>query len=155
VPPVRRPLLVTGLVVGGAALLVGLFFALRPDSETEPAVTPTTGETATTEQTTTTEEVTTAETSPPTSAAIATLRVRVRGGSPVGGIQRLTVQRGERVRVLVVSDVGDEVHLHGYDRSADVAPGAPAEIRLRATITGRFEIELEERGTPIAELQVR
>ncbi len=152
----------TALVVGGAALLVGLFFALRPDSE-EPAATtraatepepgtattepPTTEETATEE--TTTEQTTTA------APEIATLRVRVRGGRPAGGIQRLTVGRGERVRVRVESDVADHVHVHGYDLMRDVAPRSPAQIRFRATLVGRFEIELEDRGTLIAQLEVR
>ena len=37
---------------------------------------------------------------------------------------------------------------------SDVAPGAPARIAFRATIPGRFEIELEDRGVQIAELTV-
>jgi len=152
VPAVRRQVLVTLLVLAGAAVLAGLFFALRPASETAPAPPTTTAQT--TEQTTTTEETTTQET---TTAApeIPTLQVTVRGGEPVGGVQRLTVQQGERVRVRVTADVSDHVHLHGYDLMRDVAPGAPATIRFRATIAGRFEIELEDSGTPIAELEVR
>jgi hypothetical protein len=47
------------------------------------------------------------------------------------------------------------VHLHGYDLSADVAPGAPATIRFEANAPGRFEIELENTGVQIAELEVR
>ena len=59
------------------------------------------------------------------------------------------------VVVTVTSDVADEVHLHGYDLSADVAPGAPATIRFEANAPGRFEIELENAGVQIAELEVR
>ena len=59
-----------------------------------------------------------------------------------------------RVDVLGTSAVGDEVHVHGYDLSRDVAPGAPARIAFPATIPGRFEIELEDRGVQIAELTV-
>ena len=141
----------TLLVLAGAALLAGLYFAFRPASETGSAPT-TTGETTTGE--TTTEETTTEET---TTAApeVATLRVTVRDGSPTGGIQHLTVRQGERVRVRVASDVRDHVHVHGYDLMRDVAPGSPATIQFRARLTGRFEIELEDRGTPIAELEVR
>jgi hypothetical protein len=36
-----------------------------------------------------------------------------------------------------------------------VAAGGEAEIEFQATIVGRFEIEFEQRGTPIAELEVR
>ena len=84
-----------------------------------------------------------------------TLDVTIRGAQPVGGIQHLTVDKGAQVVVRVDSDAADEVHVHGYDLMRDVAPGEPAEIRFPARIVGRFEIELEERGTPIAELEVR
>jgi heme/copper-type cytochrome/quinol oxidase subunit 2 len=147
---------VTVLVVAGIALLVGLFFVFRSGSDDEPTGA-TTSETATTEQTTTTEETTTTEQTTTTAPQpeVATLSVAVRGARPVGGIQRLRVGRGDRVRIVVRSDVADEVHLHGYDLAVDVAPGNPARLELRATIAGRFEIELEEAGTPIAELEVR
>ena len=55
----------------------------------------------------------------------------------------------------VRSNVADHVHVHGYDLMRDVAPGKPAELTFRATIPGRFEVELEERGLQIAELTVR
>ena len=51
------------------------------------------------------------------------------------------------------SDVADEVHLHGYDRSADIEDGV-ARITFTATVPGRFEVELERLGVPIAELTV-
>lgn len=82
------------------------------------------------------------------------VRVRVRGGVPVGGIVRATVGKGDQVVLIVTSNVADEVHIHGYDLSRDVAPGQPARIVFRATIPGRFEVELEERQVPIAELTV-
>ena len=47
------------------------------------------------------------------------------------------------------------MHLHGYDLSADVAPGSPATIQFTADVPGRFEIELEDLGVQIAELEVR
>ena len=76
------------------------------------------------------------------------------GGIPKGGVVRESTDKGDRVVVLVTSDVSDEVHVHGYDLMSDVAPGAPARIAFRATIPGRFEIELEDRGVQIAELTV-
>jgi hypothetical protein len=82
------------------------------------------------------------------------VRVTVRGGVPAGSVVRESTDKGDRVVVLVTSDVSDEVHVHGYDLTADVAPGSPARIAFRATIPGRFEIELEDRGVQIAELTV-
>jgi hypothetical protein len=153
-----RSVLVTVVLVAGLALLVGLFFVFRGGSEDEPRATPTTETTAT--EGTTTEE-STIEATPTTEATTTTeperavLRVRVRGGQPVGGIQRLRVRQGEQVRVRVASDVADHVHVHGYDLFTGVGAGREARIEFRATIVGRFEIELEDRGTPIAELEVR
>jgi hypothetical protein len=83
------------------------------------------------------------------------VRIQVRGGSVVGGIARPRVQRNARVVVAVSSDTRDEVHVHGYDISREVGPGSPARIAFRATLVGRFEIELEERKLQIAELEVR
>jgi hypothetical protein len=82
------------------------------------------------------------------------VNVTVRGGLPEGGVVRESTDKGDRVVVLVRSDVSDHVHVHGYDIMRDVAPGSPARIAFRATIPGRFEIELEDRGVRIAELTV-
>ena len=60
-----------------------------------------------------------------------------------------------QVVFVVKSEFADEVHLHGYDLSADVAPGEPATIRFTADAPGLFEAELESRSLPIAELEVR
>ena len=91
---------------------------------------------------------------PPAPPRPTTVRVTVRGGVPAGGVVRESTDKGDRVVVLVTSDVSDEVHVHGYDLMADVAPGSPARIAFRATIPGRFEVELEDRGVQIAELTV-
>jgi hypothetical protein len=82
------------------------------------------------------------------------VRVRVVNGVPRGGIVRETVKQGDRVVIAVTSDAGDHVHLHGYDIMRDVGPGRPARIRFRATVPGRFEVELEDRGVHIADLTV-
>ena len=91
---------------------------------------------------------------PPAPAEPTTVRVTVVGGVPKGGVVRESTDKGGRVVVLVTSDVSDEVHVHGYDLMSDVAPGSPARIAFHATIPGRFEIELEDRGVQIAELTV-
>jgi copper(I)-binding protein len=101
----------------------------------------------TTETTQTTETMQTVE--QPT-----VVRITVEDGVPAGGIVRESVEQGDDVRLVVTSDVADEIHLHGYDLSRDVAAGGTAQIDFEATIPGRFEVELEERGVQIAELTV-
>jgi hypothetical protein len=68
-------------------------------------------------------------------------RIRVRGGTVVGGVQRVQAAKGDTVRILVVSDTPDEIHLHGYDIYENTAPGNPARFVFRADIEGIFEIE--------------
>lgn len=92
---------------------------------------------------------------PPVAPKPTTVRVAVRGGVPADGVVRASVDRNDRVVLVVTSDVLDHVHVHGYDLLRDVGPGKPARIAFRATIPGRFEIELEDRHVPIAELTVR
>lgn len=78
----------------------------------------------------------------------------VRGGQPVGGVQELTFEKGGRIRFIVKSDVTDEVHLHGYDIPKPVKAGGSVEFDVPATIEGVFEVELEERVVPLAEVTV-
>ena len=145
------------LIAATLGLLISLFFALRPDDDDETSGQTTTAQT-TTAQTTTEAPPATTEAPPPTTApGTATIRINyvIVGGKPRGGIARDSVARGRNVVITVTSDVADEVHVHGYDLSADVAPGAPATIRFTADAPGRFEIELENSGVQIAELEVR
>jgi hypothetical protein len=113
-----------------------------PTQTTLPTTTDTTTTTTTTTQTTT-------EVEQPT-----IVRVRVVGGVPKGGIVRKTVEKSDRVVIVVTSDVADEVHLHGYDLMRNVAAGGTTRIRFKATLPGRFEVELEDRGVQIADLTV-
>ncbi|WP_347059743.1 hypothetical protein ABC795_04665 [Blastococcus sp. HT6-30] len=82
------------------------------------------------------------------------LEVRVAGGQVTGDNGRVPVALGEPVSVVVTSDAPDEAHLHGYDVTADLAPGQPAELAFDATIPGVFELELHDAGTVLLTLQV-
>jgi heme/copper-type cytochrome/quinol oxidase subunit 2 len=85
----------------------------------------------------------------------AVVRLRVRGGQPVGGVEKIEVNKGDTVRLRVSSpDTSDEVHVHGYDLRKDMAPGRPVSFRFRARIEGVFEVELEGSHTQIASLVV-
>ena len=161
-PTFRR----VALAAATLGLLLSLFLALRPDDEDETTATTPPPAATTTEAATTTDAPATTEEPPPpatteaspattTVAGPAVVRIVVVGGQPEGGIRRASVRRGREVIVRVSSDVADHIHLHGYDLIADVAPGAPAELTFVADVPGRFEIELEDRGVPIADIQVR
>ena len=104
---------------------------------------------ASTTETTTTEEATTTE-----AAKATTVNIVVVNGQPQGGIVRQTVSKGDRVVIVVKSDVADEIHLHGYDKHTDVKAGGTARLPFTADLPGRFEVELESRGVQIADLTV-
>ena len=133
-------------VLLAVAALVGLFIVLRQGNDD--------GESAST--TTATTEPEPASTPAPTTPTVTEPQAtRWRIDSRDDSLDRLSVPQGTQLRIVVIADVGDEVHLHGYDLMADVAPGSPAVINFTADVAGRFEIELEQRGRQIAQLNVQ
>jgi hypothetical protein len=109
---------------------------------------------STTTETTNTEKATTSETTTTTAMEPTAVSIVVVDGSPKGGIVRQTVSKGDRVVLVVTSDVADEIHLHGYDVSREVEAGGSVRLPFTATIPGRFEVELEQRGVQIADITV-
>ena len=158
----------TWIVAGAIVAMVGLFVLLRPSGDSDeggaPAAAPTTGQqaeeaapptggdtsTAATVEAPGTTTAPNAEAAPPKP----TLVIRLQGGKPVGGLARVSVPQGEKVRLIVRSDLQDSLHLHGYDIEKRVAPGAPAIFQFTASIPGRFELESHEGGGQVGQLDV-
>lgn len=99
------------------------------------------------------EATTTSETTATTEAEGTVIEVSVADGEVTGG-GRYEAGVGETVTLRVTSDVADHVHLHGYDVFQDVAAGATAELTFEADIPGVFEVELEDSGIQLVELEV-
>jgi hypothetical protein len=136
------------LVAAAVVVAVVAFLVLRPsDDDSEKSA-----------STTTTPAQTTAgssSTKPSAKPRPRSVRARIYGGKPAGGIQHLTVKKGDAVVVNVTSpNTSDEVHVHGYDLHGDLEPHKPVKIAFKAKIEGIFEIELEGSKTQIAELKV-
>ena len=85
----------------------------------------------------------------------ATIVIVVDQGRPRGGIKRPTLEQGEKVVLVVRSDVGDEIHVHGFDVERPLTPGKPVRIPLTAKLPGRFEVELHHPDALLAVLEVR
>lgn len=133
-------------VLLAVAALVGLFIVLRQGNDN--------GESASTTTAATGSEPTT--TTPPTTPTVTEPQVtRWRIDSRDDSLDRLNVPQDTQLRIVVIADVSDEVHVHGYDLTAAVAPGSPAVLSVTTDIAGRFEIELEQRGREIAQLTVQ
>jgi hypothetical protein len=83
--------------------------------------------------------------------------ITVRDGAPVGGVQRLTYDKGDPVVLEVQLDRPEEsIHVHGYEieRPADTST---VRLDFVADIDGIFEVEVHEPGGgefEIAELRV-
>jgi hypothetical protein len=145
------------LGVAGLAAVVVLFIVLRPADAEETTTTTAATTDATTSQTGETDtepgDATTAPTTEPEEPeGPQTIRLDVKEAEPE--IERVDVERGERVVLVVRADVTDHVHLHGYDLMSEVGPGRPARLEFRASIPGQFEVELEDRHRQIAQLTV-
>jgi heme/copper-type cytochrome/quinol oxidase subunit 2 len=83
-----------------------------------------------------------------------TIQVQVTGNQVQTAERRVKVPLGTQVRLEVTADRADEVHLHGYDRKVDIEPGRMAVLEVTADTPGVFEVELEEAGLKLVELQV-
>ncbi len=128
------------------------------DATIDPAGTTEPSEVATTEAAAPTEPA--SETPAPTEAPAETesgmtISLTVSGDTVSGADDRVTVALGEEVTLEVTSDAAHEIHLHGYDLTADVEAGGTATITFTADIPGVFEAELEDAGTKLVELEVR
>ncbi len=147
-------------VVLGVAMLVGLFFLLRPGgadrtarSSPSPTATPT---------------VSPADTTPspqPTSTGPDALEVEVEveegriqlqvEGRPQRVPDRVEVTQGDRVAIKLESDSAQEVHVHGYDQFVNVTDGGERTLQFPAKVAGVFGVELEGSHRLILELEVR
>jgi outer membrane murein-binding lipoprotein Lpp len=124
---------------------------------TETQAATTTTEATTTEATT--EATTTEETAPTDTTAAApkpqTIAIVVDQGRPRGGIQRPKIDKGQEIVLVIRSDAGEEVHVHGYDIERELTPGKTLRIPITASIPGRFEVELHHPDVLLAVLEVQ
>ena len=68
--------------------------------------------------------------------------------------QMLRFRKGGDIVFDVRSDAPGHVHLHGYDVLEDLVPGDSVRFKVKASVDGRFEVELEDTATLIAEVEV-
>jgi hypothetical protein len=132
-----------GLLAVAAVVAVGAFLILKGGDDNGSSSSSTAGGGADTTSTTG---------SKPSKPAVVTIRVK--GGKPVNGIEKITVKKGERIRFRVSSDKPYEIHFHGYDVMKDVPANGTVTFNQKATIEGVFEAEVEDTGEQIAKVTV-
>jgi plastocyanin len=150
----RVALLAAALVVAVAAFLV-----LRPGDEDDPA--PTAEQAGQTEEAEDTagdggsgeDRGGPRRSQPEQEPAVA--EIEIRNGDVVGGPAEIEVETGDRIEFVVTSDTPDEIHVHGYEITDEVAPNDPARLSFPADIEGIYEVEAHDIGhVVIAELRV-
>jgi len=135
--------------VAAATALVALTVGCSSDEE--PAAQPSSTTTAAPAPSTTTASATTP---PPTTEANQVISVAVTAGTVTPAPAAVDVTLGSTVVIEVTSDVVDELHVHGYDKTLALPAGQPARLELPATIPGQFEVELHEGGQLLFTLRV-
>lgn len=83
------------------------------------------------------------------------IELTVHDGEVSGADTRTSVPLGSEVTISVTSDVDDVIHLHGYDVHQDVTAGSTTALTFTADIPGVFEVELEDAGLRLIEVEVR
>jgi len=91
---------------------------------------------------------------PDISVAETIIDIVVTNGVPTPATGQVAVPLGNTVRLFITADAADEVHVHGYDLTADIAPGGPVELTFVADIPGSFAVEFHEGGQLLCELRV-
>jgi len=150
-----RPAVMLFALAASALALVGCGGGSSQADATTQTETETETAQATTPATTTTEAVTTTDTTTTSAPKPRTITIVVESGRPRGGIARPTVAKGDKVVVVVRTDAGEEVHLHGYDIEKPVTPGTPVRIPFTADLPGRFELELHHPDALLAVIEVK
>jgi hypothetical protein len=97
-----------------------------------------------------------ASSSPATEAQQAVeISVAVTDGKVEPKPHRVEVAKDSQVRLIVTSDVDDELHVHGYEVEAELEAGRPTTVELVADQTGIFEVETHETELELLQLEVR
>jgi hypothetical protein len=69
--------------------------------------------------------------------------------------RRVEVEKDSRVRLLVTTDVDDELHVHGYDIEEPLEAGRTTTVEFVADQSGVFEVETHESELALLQLEVR
>jgi hypothetical protein len=81
--------------------------------------------------------------------------VEVSDGKVSPPTHRVKIAKGTAVRLLVTSDVDEELHVHGYDILQELPAGQQATLDFTADQAGVFEVESEKNGLQLVQLEVR
>lgn len=138
-----------GLValVGAAIVVLALFLVLRPgDDGGTPSPSPSPSATDSAAPSPSATSTSTPSPSPAFDGEV--IEVFIADGT-VSAPDEISIAVGTTVRLVVESDVDEEVHVHGYDLYFDVVAGEVTTFDFVADAAGIFEVELHGSGLPL------
>jgi hypothetical protein len=83
-----------------------------------------------------------------------TLNVTVANGKVNPSGATIKAKAGQTLLVTVVSDADEELHIHGYDKELELAPGKAQSVKFTLNMKGTFEVETHKSGKLVAKLVV-
>jgi plastocyanin len=89
------------------------------------------------------------------SAGVRVVEVEIADGQVSTDDDRVEVRRGDTVRIVVTSDVDDEVHVHGVEQTATLVAGETATVEFTVDEAGLFEVETHEGDLLLFQLLVQ
>lgn len=89
------------------------------------------------------------------SAGVRVVEVEIADGQVSTDDDRVEVRRGDTVRIVVTSDMDDEVHVHGVDQTAALVAGETATVEFTVDEAGLFEVETHEGDLLLFQLLVQ
>ncbi|HEX6300129.1 MAG TPA: hypothetical protein VF148_06675 [Acidimicrobiia bacterium] len=88
-----------------------------------------------------------------TTTTLVQIDVEIADGD-VQGPGTFEVSLGETVDIWILSDVDDEIHVHGNDLRFDLPVGVPFHLTFEADVPGVFEVETHGLQEPLFEIEV-
>jgi hypothetical protein len=137
------------LIILSVIILVGLFFALKPNTKTSTN----TNQIPSTQQATGGGEI--AKTNNNDQEQKNTFELVIKSKKIVSGPTTITVNQGDDVTIKITSDEDEEFHVHAYDNFVKLEPNKEASLTFNARFSGRFPFELELSKTELGALEVQ
>ncbi len=84
------------------------------------------------------------------------IQIEYLGGEVITSETRVSVSDGDVVVFSIISDVDEQIHVHGVDYLGEVSSGSsPSYLGFEVEVSGIFEVEFENSRTFITELLVK
>lgn len=95
---------------------------------------------------------------PPTASAspsMPVIEIHIVDGEVHTDADSVEVASGATIRLVVTSDVDDELHIHGADETAPLVASVPTTVEFTISEPGSFDVETHDSGLLLVQLLVR